>query len=88
MPIIFSHHQVLALKGKYTDYICFLQLVEVETFRWIQMQRLGSQQFLQRRVSVVDVRIWSGKLSVWLWESHKRPELNNKKNMLSVYFVY
>ena len=41
MPIIFSHHQVLALKGKYTDYICFLQLVEVETFRWIQMQRLG-----------------------------------------------
>lgn len=48
----------------------------------------GSRQFLQRRVSVVDVRIWSEKLSVWLWESHKCPELNNKKNMLSVYFVY
>lgn len=36
---------------------------------------------------VVYVTIGSGKLSVWLWESHKCPELN-KKTKSSVYFVY
>lgn len=58
----------------------FVQLVEVETFRGIHMQRLGrelgpckkGQQYMSG---------YQEKLLVWLWEGHTYPELSNKNKV-------